>query len=137
MSAGIFTVVKASVIMLVLMSAMVIYSGSVSSHSWPCWSGIPAMLTSLSWGVVILSNIYHICLSVATLLAVVAQPPCFFLVPSGFLMACGPLLLLQCGCQWPVWPHPEHMESLAGQEDLPGACDFVQLLHACWAVLVV
>ena len=52
-------------------------------------------------------------------------------------MACGPLLLLQCGHQWPVQPHLEHMESLAGQEDLPGACDFVQLLHACWAVLVV
>ena len=88
-------------------------------------------------GVIILSNIYYICLSVATLLAVVAAATLVFLVASSLLMACGPPLLLQHGCQWPVWPHPEHTESLAGQEDLPGACDFVQLLHACWAVLVV
>ena len=67
MSAGIFTVVKASVLILVLMSAIVMYSGWAPSHSWQCWSITPAMLTSSSWGLWVCSNIYHICFSVSTL----------------------------------------------------------------------
>ena len=34
--------------------------------------------------------------------------------------------------QWPILPHDQHVESLAGQEALPGTWDFVQFLHACW-----
>ena len=137
MSAGIFTVVKASVLILVLMSATVIYSGSAPSHSWSCRSATPAMLTSSSWGLwsaptsTTSVHLYPHCQQLQQ------QPPCFFSVPSGFLVACQPPLLLQRSCQWPVWPQPEHTESLAGQEDLPGACDFVQLPHVCCAVLVV
>ena len=80
-------------------------------------------------GVVVCSNIYHICLSVSMFPAVAAAATLLLL--GTFLVACGPPLLLQHSCQWPVWPHPEHMESLAGHEDLPGACDFMQLLHMC------
>ena len=131
MSAGIFMVVKASVLMLVSMSAIVIYSGLAPSHSWSCWSVTPAMLTSSSWGLwsaptsTTSVHLWPHCQQLQQ------WPPCFFSEPSGFLVACGPPLLLQCSCQWPVWPHPEHTESLAGHEDLPGACDFMQLLHAC------
>ena len=95
------------------------------------------MLTSSRWGVVIFPNIYHICSSAALSLAVAVVVTLLLLGAFIFLMASGPLLLLQCGCQWPIRPHLEHMESLAGQEDLPGTCDFVQLLQACWAILVV
>ena len=137
MSAGIFMVVKASVLILILMSAIVIYSGSAPSHSWPCWGVSPATLTSLSWGLwsAPMSTtsvcLYPCCWQLQW------QPPCFYSVPSGFLVACGPPLLLQHSCQWPVWPQPEHIESLVGHEDLPGACDFMQLLHACCVVLAV
>ena len=76
-------------------------------------------------GVVIHSNIYHICSSVATLPAVVVAATLLLVGAFWFL-----------GGLWPVQPHPELTESLVGQEDLPGACDFVQVLHTCWAVLV-
>ena len=131
MSAGIFMVVKAPVLILVLMSAIVIYSGSAPSHSWPCWSVTPATLTSSSWGLwsapmsTTSVHLYPHCQWLQW------WPPCFFSVPSGFLVACEPPLLLQHSCQWPVQPQPEHTESLVGHEDLPGACYFVQLLHVC------
>ena len=50
MSAGIFMVVKASFFVLVLMSAIVIYLGSVASHSWSCWSVASSTLTRQVWG---------------------------------------------------------------------------------------
>ena len=131
MSAGIFMVVKASVLMLVLMSAIVMYSGSAPSHSWPCCSVTPAMLTSSSWELwPAPTSTTSVCLY-PHCQQLWWQPPCFFSVPSGFLVACGPPLLLQHSCQWSVLPHPEHMESSAEHEDLPGACDFMQLLHVC------
>ena len=137
MSAGIFTVVKASVLILVLMSATVICTGSAPSHLWSCRSATSATLTSSSWGLwsaprsTTSVHLYLHCWQLQQ------WPPCLFLVPSGFLVACGPPLLLQHSCQWPVWPQPVHTESLAGHEDLPGTCDFVQLPHVCCAVLVV
>ena len=131
MSAGIFMVVKASVLMLVLMSAIVIYSGSATSHSWPCWSVTLVTLTSSSWGLWSApTSTTSVCLY-PHCQQLQQQPPCFFSVPSGFLLACGPPLLLQYSCQWSIQPHPKYMESLSGHEDLPGACDFKQLLHAC------
>ena len=50
MSAGIFTIVKASVLVLVLMSGIVMYPGSVPGHLWSCWSVTLATLTLSSWG---------------------------------------------------------------------------------------
>ena len=87
-------------------------------------------------GVMILCNIYHICPSAATLPAVVVVATLLLLNALWFLVG---LWATTAPTAWPpvaLQPHPEHTESLAGQEDLPGACDFVQLLHACWAVLV-
>ena len=55
------------------------------------------------------------------LLAVAAVATLLLLGAFWFLVACGPPLLLQHSCQWPVWPQPEHTESLVGHEDLPGA----------------
>ena len=49
-SAGIFTVVKASVLVLVLMLAIMIYLGSVPNHLWSCWRVTPSTLSLLSWG---------------------------------------------------------------------------------------
>ena len=115
MSAGIFVVVKASVLMLVLMSAIVIYSGSALSHSWPCWSVTPATLTLSIWGLwsaPTSTTSVHLWPHCQWLWQ---QPPCFFSVPFGFLVACRLPLFLQYSCQWPIQPHPEHKESLIGR----------------------
>ena len=83
MSASIFTVVKASVLILVLIPAIVIYSGLAPSHSWPCWSVTLAMLILSSWALwsapmsTTSVRLYPHCQQLWQ------QPPCFS-VPSGF-----------------------------------------------------
>ena len=82
-------------------------------------------------GGVVYSNIYHICSSVSTLLVVAAVATLLLLSTFWFLgglwATTAPYSIAASG----LYIHIQNIESLAGQEDLPGACNFVQLLHAC------
>ena len=127
-SAGIWTVAKASVVESIWTSDNSIVLGSVLlliclavSHS--LWNGVcrttATTPTSSQWG----SS------SVPTSLTFLCFPPLLWCLGP---LSLGPFCSLQhLGFQCPNFPHPRQWSSLAGHDDLPGGWDFVQCPHEC------
>ena len=125
-SAGIWTVTKASVVESIWTSDISTVSGSAPflcpSVSHSVWGDVCRTTvttpTSSQWGSSSVPTSLTFCL-----------PPLLWCLGA---LSLGPLCpLWHLGFQCPFFPHPWHMSSHAGHEDQPGGWDFVQCPHEC------